>query len=269
MNFFKKSLAGAALSVAVVAAVATPAQAEWKPNKPITIIVPWSAGGSTDQVTRVVAPILEKALGTKIAVVNQSGASGSIGTAAALPAPRLDDSLGRRLYAPLTGVGVLRRLIGLDRRLAVRPGVSGRRHGIGGLCVQPLVHGPGPRLVVRDADTAVATLGLRGGLHLPGAGNLTGLAAELPVGYLLAAPLDHGAKVGIVRVPRIGARALGAPQGSDQRDRGRQRRHPPDSAPGMLMRPGRTGRSRPTDDGVSCQGRPTTAQPGPLSGSLC
>ena len=88
MNFFKKSLAGAALSVAVVAAVATPAQAEWKPNKPITIIVPWSAGGSTDQVTRVVAPILEKALGTKIAVVNQSGASGSIGTAAALAAPR-------------------------------------------------------------------------------------------------------------------------------------------------------------------------------------
>ncbi|MFK7856048.1 MAG: Bug family tripartite tricarboxylate transporter substrate binding protein [Granulosicoccus sp.] len=67
---------------------ATPVLADWKPDKPINIIVPWSAGGSTDQVTRVVAPLLEKGLNTKIVVVNQSGASGSIGTKAALDAPR-------------------------------------------------------------------------------------------------------------------------------------------------------------------------------------
>jgi len=62
--------------------------AQWQPDRPINIIVPWSAGGSTDQVTRVVAPILEDALGVKIVIVNQSGASGSIGTKAALDAPR-------------------------------------------------------------------------------------------------------------------------------------------------------------------------------------
>ena len=50
--------------------------------------MPWSAGGSTDQVTRVVAPLLEDALGTTIVIVNQPGASGSIGTKAALDAPR-------------------------------------------------------------------------------------------------------------------------------------------------------------------------------------
>lgn len=60
----------------------------WKPDKPINIIVPWSAGGSTDQVTRLVAPILEEALGTEVVVVNQPGASGSTGTKAALDAPR-------------------------------------------------------------------------------------------------------------------------------------------------------------------------------------
>ena len=60
----------------------------WQPDRPINIIVPWSAGGSTDQVTRVVAPILEEALGTSVVVVNQPGASGSIGTKAALDAPR-------------------------------------------------------------------------------------------------------------------------------------------------------------------------------------
>lgn len=61
---------------------------DWVPDRPINIIVPWSAGGSTDQVTRVVAPILEEALGVAVVVVNQPGASGSIGTQAALDAPR-------------------------------------------------------------------------------------------------------------------------------------------------------------------------------------
>ncbi|SEG55422.1 Bug family tripartite tricarboxylate transporter substrate binding protein [Marinobacterium lutimaris] len=52
----------------------------WTPEKPINIIVPWGAGGSTDQVTRITAPLLEKGLGQSIVVVNQPGASGAIGT---------------------------------------------------------------------------------------------------------------------------------------------------------------------------------------------
>jgi tripartite-type tricarboxylate transporter receptor subunit TctC len=60
----------------------------WKPAKPITIIVPWAAGGSTDQITRVTAAELEKSLGQKIIIVNQPGASGSIGTKNALEAPK-------------------------------------------------------------------------------------------------------------------------------------------------------------------------------------
>jgi tripartite-type tricarboxylate transporter receptor subunit TctC len=58
----------------------------WRPSKPVTIIVPWGAGGSTDQVTRVVAGELEDALGQKIVIVNQPGASGSVGTKGALDA---------------------------------------------------------------------------------------------------------------------------------------------------------------------------------------
>jgi tripartite-type tricarboxylate transporter receptor subunit TctC len=58
----------------------------WKPTKPIQIIVPWGAGGSTDQMTRVVAGDLEDSLGQKIVVVNQPGASGSVGTKNALDA---------------------------------------------------------------------------------------------------------------------------------------------------------------------------------------
>jgi tripartite-type tricarboxylate transporter receptor subunit TctC len=67
----------------VVAAGAAGAQ-DWKPERPITIIVPWSAGGSTDQVTRVVAGELETALDATVVVENQPGASGSIGSKSAL-----------------------------------------------------------------------------------------------------------------------------------------------------------------------------------------
>jgi tripartite-type tricarboxylate transporter receptor subunit TctC len=65
-----------------------PATAQWKPNKPVTIIVPWAAGGSTDQVTRITAAELEKHLGQKVVIVNQPGASGSIGTKGAWEAPK-------------------------------------------------------------------------------------------------------------------------------------------------------------------------------------
>jgi tripartite-type tricarboxylate transporter receptor subunit TctC len=71
---------------ALVAAVASAQTYPWKPDKPITVIVPWAAGGSTDQVVRITAGELEKPLGQKLVVVNQPGASGSIGTKNALGA---------------------------------------------------------------------------------------------------------------------------------------------------------------------------------------
>ena len=61
---------------------------EWKPDRPINLIVPWGAGGSTDQVTRVTAPILSEALGVEVVVVNQPGASGAIGTQEVLNAAK-------------------------------------------------------------------------------------------------------------------------------------------------------------------------------------
>ncbi|MEZ5783785.1 MAG: tripartite tricarboxylate transporter substrate binding protein [Rhizobiaceae bacterium] len=60
---------------------------EWKPSEPVTIIVPWSAGGSTDTVTRVVAGELSDAIGQSFVIINQPGASGSVGTRAVWEAP--------------------------------------------------------------------------------------------------------------------------------------------------------------------------------------
>ena len=83
-----RALAAAAAAALALSAPSALAQATWKPNKPITIIVPWAAGGSTDPVTRVTAAEIEKALGQKVVIVNQPGASGSIGTKNALEAAR-------------------------------------------------------------------------------------------------------------------------------------------------------------------------------------
>lgn len=77
-----------AILVLCVITTGVSAQATWKPNKPITIIVPWGAGGSTDQITRITAAELETALGQKIVIVNQPGASGSVGTKNALDAKK-------------------------------------------------------------------------------------------------------------------------------------------------------------------------------------
>jgi len=74
-------LAAVALGLAALAGCDSETETKypWTPDKPITLIVPWAAGGSTDQVSRVVAGELETALGQKVVVVNRPGASGTIG----------------------------------------------------------------------------------------------------------------------------------------------------------------------------------------------
>ena len=75
-----RALTLAAAAIALAATAASAQNYPWKPEKPITLIVPWAAGGSTDQVSRVAAAEIERVLGQKVVVVNQGGASGSIGT---------------------------------------------------------------------------------------------------------------------------------------------------------------------------------------------
>jgi tripartite-type tricarboxylate transporter receptor subunit TctC len=67
-----KSLLAAAAALALTIASA---QAAW-PEKPITLIVPWAAGGGTDAVARIVAAGLEQQLGRTVNVVNRVGAAG-------------------------------------------------------------------------------------------------------------------------------------------------------------------------------------------------
>ena len=75
-------------AVGLFASAATAQEYSWKPDRPVNIIVPWAAGGSTDQMARIVASELEAELKQKFIVVNQPGASGSVGTRNALDAAK-------------------------------------------------------------------------------------------------------------------------------------------------------------------------------------
>jgi tripartite-type tricarboxylate transporter receptor subunit TctC len=49
------------------------------PNRPITMIVPWAAGGGTDAIARVLGSLMERELGKPVNVVNRTGGSGVVG----------------------------------------------------------------------------------------------------------------------------------------------------------------------------------------------
>jgi tripartite-type tricarboxylate transporter receptor subunit TctC len=78
-------IAGAFAAVALAAAF--PATAQNYPARPITLIVPWGAGGGTDATARIIGSLMEKELGQPVTVVNRTGGSGVVGHAAIAASP--------------------------------------------------------------------------------------------------------------------------------------------------------------------------------------
>ena len=86
--------------------MAGPAAAQTYPSRPITVVVPFPAGGPSDVVARIVAEQMGKVLGQTMVIENVGGAGGTIGSArVASAAPDgytlLAGSMGSHVSAPV------------------------------------------------------------------------------------------------------------------------------------------------------------------------
>jgi tripartite-type tricarboxylate transporter receptor subunit TctC len=87
MNVFTRLAALTGLLGAAALAVPATAYAQAYPARPITMIVPFAAGGPTDIVARIVADHMSKTLGQQIVIENVVGAGGTTGATRAMRAP--------------------------------------------------------------------------------------------------------------------------------------------------------------------------------------
>jgi tripartite-type tricarboxylate transporter receptor subunit TctC len=77
----------AAVVCALLALTNLGANAQTFPSKPVTLIVPWPAGGGSDAIMRMLAEPMSKSLGQPVVVVNKPGAGGQIGLRETADAP--------------------------------------------------------------------------------------------------------------------------------------------------------------------------------------
>jgi tripartite-type tricarboxylate transporter receptor subunit TctC len=85
MRYIRTALA-VALCIAASIALPLPASAQVYPSRPVTLVVPFPAGGGVDAMARIIAERLTVALGQQIIIDNRGGAAGVIGTRAAAKA---------------------------------------------------------------------------------------------------------------------------------------------------------------------------------------
>ena len=83
MKLLRRDFLHLAAGVAALLAVSQPAHAQGYPSRPITMIVPYPAGGGTDVIARIVSEHMSRTLGQPIVIENIAGAGGTTGTARA------------------------------------------------------------------------------------------------------------------------------------------------------------------------------------------
>ncbi|UUZ66435.1 ABC transporter substrate-binding protein (plasmid) [Polaromonas sp. P1-6] len=190
MSFFSprtlaRRLSLLTLSLLSLSALADPAF----PNKPVKLIVPFAAGGSTDLVARVVADRMRQELGQAVVVDNRSGAGGMMGTeAVAMSAPD-GYTIGMATVSTMTVNPIFYDKAAATNR-QLRPLIN--------LVSMPVVFSVHPSMPVKDFAGFIAELKRRPGAYstaVPGVGSL---------GHLLVESFSDTLGVKVINVPYRG-----------------------------------------------------------------
>ena len=224
----------ALLAAPLLAPALAGAQGAW-PSRPVTVIVPWAAGGSTDFLARVLCQRLSADLGQPFVVENRPGASGTVGHAAvsrARPdgtlfligangtyamAPHLMEGLGYDTETGFAPIGLLARtpiFFGANPRLVpggMREFLAAARENPGRVAYAS--SGPGS-----SAHLAAELLSIMAGvelLHVPYRGG--GPAAQaLVAGEVAMGPTDAPTALPLMRAGTIKALGVGNPRRTPQ-----------------------------------------------------
>ncbi len=90
------------LATLALCAVLGDARAQGYPSRPITVVVPFPAGGPSDVVARIVTEQMGKVLGQSMVIENVGGAGGTIGSARVAAAIPTDTRCSRAAWDPMS-----------------------------------------------------------------------------------------------------------------------------------------------------------------------
>ena len=183
------SLAAALCGLSLAHTASTAHAADAYPNKPVKLIVPFAAGGSTDIVARVIAEGLRSTLGQPVVVDNKAGAGGLIGTESIAQAAPDGYTIGMATVSTAT----------INPSLYTRAAkLEGKLLPVANLVTMPSVYMVHPKMGVKDFTGFLAKLRAQPGAYsagVPGLGTL---------GHLMVASFNETMKTQVQIVPYRG-----------------------------------------------------------------
>lgn len=160
------------------------AQGEWRPSRPINLIVPFAAGSGTDAVARTLAPMLSAELGgATVTVDNRPGANGTIAAMAVVRAPADGHTLLVTTNTPHAANPWLMRRLDYDPIADFTP-VSRLGNYTFWLCV-------GPQVPARNLAEFVAHARANPGRVTYASGNSSGIVASAAIARHAGVEMTH------------------------------------------------------------------------------
>jgi tripartite-type tricarboxylate transporter receptor subunit TctC len=185
-----RSFAVATVAVAVIVASLGIASAQDYPSRPITLIVPFTPGGSTSVIARAISDKLSEALKQPIVIDNRGGAGSTIGARAVAKSPPDGYTILLGTNATLTIALSLTRNAGYERKDLASIGFVGAVPNV------VVVNSSSPVRSIAELVKHAKSTGQPIQYGSPGIGTVNHLSGEL---------LGHTARIKMVHVPYRGA----------------------------------------------------------------